>query len=648
MSKFHLFSFADDRHKLLDDLQKFEYVHFNQLKNQDDEELEHIAQNIEIPEKLIAIDEEIVKTKWAIDILNENVPEPGLIESLKTGRKKITLNEVYDRAQSFDFEGNYSKLSSYVNEIKALEQDISNIEPNIEDLYPWRSLQVPVSELDNMDQVKIITGFVPERFFPSLKEKARDLDYSYIEQISYSDKNHYILAITTKEEEAAFREVLQSSGFTNDRIKAEGLVHKEIDHWNKKVEEKKKEIKVVENRIKEEKDLLESFQIYEDYLNNLYIKEAAQENFLSLQSVDYIEGYIPTDKENEFTSVLTRILGNAYSLEISEAEKDDPDVPIILENKGFNKAFENMTKMYALPKYNEVDPTPLFAPFYAFFSGMMVGDAGYGLLVFLLTTFALSAFKLDDGKKNFVKFFRYISVFAIFWGLIYGSVFGGIIEMPALLDTSKDYIPMILVSLAFGAIHLFFSVGIRMYMDFRDKDFKAVLFDNIFWYLILIAAIILVADFLGDGLLPTTVVTIAKWVFGIMAVGIVLTAGRDAKSVGGKLGVGLYELYGISGWLGDFVSYLRLMALGLAGGFIGVAINIIVNMMVDSNIAVGAIGIIIFVVFHLFNIFLSYLSAYVHSARLTYVEMFNKFYEGGGIPFHKLVKDSKYFDLENK
>lgn len=648
MSKFHLFSFAEDRQQLLDDLQKFEFVHFNDLKTQEDEELEDIAKNIEIPEELIAIDEEIVKADWAIDLLDEYVEEPGMIESLRKGRKKVTLNEIYEKSRQFDFEGNYRKLSSYAREIKQLEQDVSNIKPKIEDLYPWRSLPVTVRDLNSLQEVEVFTGFVPERFYGLLKEKTRDLHYSYIEQISFLDKNHYILAITTKEEEAPFLEILQSSGFTRDSIKADGLVKDEIEKYNRQVEEKRKDMEKVEEKIKQEKGLLESFQMYKDYLNNLYIKKAAQENFLSLQTVDYIEGFVPTKKEEDFKRVLDSILGNSYFVDISEAEKDDPDIPIILENKGFSKAFENMTQMYALPKYNEVDPTPLFAPFYAFFSGMMVGDAGYGLIVFLLTTFALHAFNLDEGKKNFVKFFRYISVCAIFWGLIYGSVFGGIIEMPALIDTSKDYIPMILISLAFGAIHLFFSVGIDTYMNFRDKDYKAVLFDNIFWYLILIAAIILVANFLGDGIFPANIDTMAKWLFAAMAIGIILTAGREAGSLGGKLGVGLYELYGISGWLGDFVSYLRLMALGLAGGFIGVAINIIVGMMFDSNIAVGAIGIVIFVVFHLFNVFLSYLSAYVHSARLTYVEMFNKFYEGGGTPFHKLVKESEYFELENK
>ena len=98
--------------------------------------------------------------------------------------------------------------------------------------------------------------------------------------------------------------------------------------------------------------------------------------------------------------------------------------------------------------------------------------------------------------------------------------------------------------------------------------------------------------------------------------------------------------------LGDFVSYLRLMALVLSGSFLGLAINMIAGMLFESNILGKLFAIVIFVVFQLFNAFLSYLSAYVHTARLTYVEMFNKFYEGGGIPFKKMIENSDYFNID--
>ena len=129
---------------------------------------------------------------------------------------------------------------------------------------------------------------------------------------------------------------------------------------------------------------------------------------------------------------------------------------------------------------------------------------------------------------------------------------------------------------------------------------------------------------------------------------IVLFAGRAIKSWGGRIASGAYELYGITSWIGDFVSFLRLMALVLSGGFVAYSVNLIVKMMAGSGIGGLIGGIIVFVVFQLFNMFLSYLSAYVHSLRLIYVEMFNKFYEGGGIKFREMVEDTKFINIIRK
>lgn len=146
--------------------------------------------------------------------------------------------------------------------------------------------------------------------------------------------------------------------------------------------------------------------------------------------------------------------------------------------------------------------------------------------------------------------------------------------------------------------------------------------------------------------LNPVVATIAKWVMIAGMVGIVLTGGREAESVGGKLAAGAYELYGISSYVGDFVSYSRLMALGLSGGFIASAINMMVGMLSNSGIIGILLGVVVFVVGQLFNVFLSFLGAYVHTIRLTYVEFFGKFYEGGGKAFQMFRSSPKYINYK--
>ena len=129
---------------------------------------------------------------------------------------------------------------------------------------------------------------------------------------------------------------------------------------------------------------------------------------------------------------------------------------------------------------------------------------------------------------------------------------------------------------------------------------------------------------------------------------IFLFGGRKANNWCLRIASGTYELYVITSWIGDFVSFLRLMALVLSGGFVAYSVNLIVEMMAGDGIGGLIGGIIVFIVFQLFNMFLSYLSAYVHSLRLIYVEMFNKFYEGGGIKFREMVEDTDFINIIRK
>lgn len=163
------------------------------------------------------------------------------------------------------------------------------------------------------------------------------------------------------------------------------------------------------------------------------------------------------------------------------------------------------------------------------------------------------------------------------------------------------------------------------------------------WFMTLIGAIVLLA---GKGKLSTTAHNVFKWIMIVGMVGIVLFGARDSGSIGGRIAGGVYSLYGITSYVGDFVSYSRLMALGLSGGYIGYAANYICSMLVKGGIG-GIIGaVVVFVFFHLFNMFLTFLSGYVHSARLTYVEFFGKFYEGGGTAFKNFRSTPEYIEYK--
>lgn len=649
MSKFNLLAFDYDRSRLLKELQEFEYVHFNNLNDEKVQSVEEVSGN-ELLERvvpdteLLQAQEELQRVSWAIELLSKYEEKKSKLKAMKDGVQNYSFEEITEKGKDFDFKPIYAKLQDSQKIIDDAKQDIQNSKQRIEDLRHWDGLNIPVKDLYNIKRSFIQTGTIPNKSIEELKMELSSFEDVSLDEMSQEKDVYYVIFAGLRENRRRDMEVLRRHGFTPVTIGANNIVSEEISELSKVIQEKENEIKVEEEVLKGELDKLEDLKVYYEYVENQRLIEEAPENFRTSKKVNLIQGYVPTRLLNEFEDKLKQILGDRYSMEVEDAKKDDPNVPIILENGKFTGAFQGLTEMYSLPKYNEVDPTPLFAPFYAFFAGMMVGDLGYGLLLFILCIVGLKFFNLREDFKRNVKFFMFLSIPTMLWGLIYGSFFGIALPYKPLLDQTEDSMLIILISLILGGIHIFFALGIKAYMMIRDKDLKGAIFDVGFLYVVLISIILFAAS--GPLNLSPTVKNISKWVMIAGIVGIFLTAGRASKNWGVRLAVGLNEVYGLTGYIGDFVSYLRLMALGLAGGFIALAINIIVKMLFGGGI-VGIIGgIIIFVVFQLFNLFLSYLSAYVHSARLIYVEMFNKFYEGGGKAFKGLINKPKYFDLE--
>lgn len=644
MSKFNLLAFDYDRSSLLRELQDFEYVHFNDLNKTKDEDKQSILKKVIPDSTLLGVQEELQRANWSIETLSKYVEKKPKLQELKEGVRSYTYEEIVEKGKSFDFKSIYKKLETSQKVIDEAKQEIHNESQLVSDLKHWENLTIPVHTLYNLKRTSIQTGTVPTKYLEELKQDLTAYNDVSMDILSEYKGNAYAVFAGIPDNVRRDMETLRRHGFTPVTIGTNQVVSEEISKLSNSIDEKKSIIKEQEEVIKGSTDQLEDLKVFYEYLENQRLREEAVENFQRTKKLNLIQGYVPTRMVEEFKSTVSKILGQRYSLDIEDAEKGDPNVPIILENGKFAGAFQGLTEMYSLPKYSEVDPTPLFAPFYAFFAGMMVGDLGYGLLLFILCLVGLKFFNLRQDFKRNVKFFMFLSIPTMLWGLIYGSFFGISLPYRPLLSQTEDSMLIILVSLILGGIHIFFALGIKAYMLIRDKDIKGAIYDVGFLYLTLIGIILAAAS--GPAKLPEMAKNIGIGMMVVGMVGMFLTAGRASKSWGARLAIGLNEVYGLTGYIGDFVSYLRLMALGLAGGFIALAINIIVKMLFGGGI-VGIIGgVIVFVVFQLFNLFLSYLSAYVHSARLIYVEMFNKFYEGGGKAFKGLINKPKYFDLQ--
>lgn len=646
MSKFHLFILSKDKNELLKALQRQNLVNFNDLEVK--EEDQDFLSKVPVPQELVGLDETITNSKWAIDLLEKYETKPRMLESLKEGQKTYTVAELKKEAREFPFREKFSSLKSLDDRKNKVLQEIENMKTRVSELEPWSDVELRIDELKKFKDVKIIPGNIPDKFLEEFKKDVKNVEFADVILYDIKDKMSYAMVIYLDEEntEEEITELIRLHTFSQTDIKTKGNVREEISLLKEKIGEKENELNELEKGIKAFPSDLEGFRVLHDYLKQKRIRLIAENNFVSTEKVNIIEGYVPTESISELEELLKDVTGGDYYWTYEEASVEDKNVPIKLKNNKVVKNFEMLTEMYSMPQYGEIDPTPLFAPFYFIFSGIMIGDAGYGLLVFILTRLALKVLKLNDSTKKMVSFISYISVSSIIWGLIFGSFFGDAVELPALINPSEDYYLMIGMSLLLGGIHLFFALGIKAYMNIRDKKFLDAVYDVGFWYMAVIGAIVFIIAMSLK--LNSTITNIGKWSLILGLIGIVLTGGRTEDSVGAKLGWGLYSAYGITSYIGDFVSYLRLMALALAGAFIAIAVNMIVRMLFSGGIIGIIAGSIIFVIFQLFNAFLSYLSAYVHTARLTYVEMFNKFYEGGGRPFKEMIAKSEYFNIREE
>ncbi|WP_282929099.1 V-type ATP synthase subunit I [Anaerococcus sp. Marseille-Q7828] len=636
MDKFNLLAFDSDRENLLNILQDFNYVHFNDLVLENDEDY---LTEIRATKELAQIDESINKVDYVIKLIedyNKNLPE-----ELNTETSEMSIEEVNKKGSNFGFDLIYEKLRDLVTSREKLVNAKENLSSRVNDLSPWKDIDININKLYNSDRFFLETGTISSRFYQSLQEALveRGLDGSLVYKISERDGNYYVVAVSTLACKEEFEDVLREYGFSKVKIGADDNIATYLTSLNEQKDEKNTEIEKIDEQIRGMAKYLPDLYVYQSYVRNQRKKEESSENFLKTRQMNIIEGYVPSDMTSAFKADLDKTLGEKYILDVKEAEKEDPNVPIILKNNKLIEPYEGVVETYSLPKYSELDPTAIVAPFYTIFTGFMIGDLGYGLLGVIAILLALKLKKFPKSTEQTLKLFLRISISTCVFGFLFGSVFGGIIDVPfGWIDTTKDINTLIVMSLIIGGISLFFALGVKGYMAIRDGHPDGLFFDVISWYMAVGGAIAL----------ALTKSPIAKYVMIAGMVIIVLFAGRAIKSWGGRIASGAYELYGITSWIGDFVSFLRLMALVLSGGFVAYSVNLIVKMMAGSGIGGLIGGIIVFVVFQLFNMFLSYLSAYVHSLRLIYVEMFNKFYEGGGIKFREMVEDTKFINIIRK
>jgi len=589
------------------------------------------------------------EVKYCIDFLSNFKDKPK-----KSDKSLVTSDNVYDYKKlpslflQYDYKNIYIKCKELDDSLKNLKNRENHLKNLQEQLEEWKQLDIKVEDLEGTKNTKIIVGTLPSKDFISCLEEIIKIGKEIeIIKISENKKQCKITILSISEYYAFIKKILNKYNIDYfkaplDFSKTPQNILEDISKELKDIEEKRKNIFDISKKLYKENL---SLSIAFDYLSILKSKKDIERYIKQTEKVIIIEGWILKKDQNELKNILYK---KYKELEIvfSDPKKSD-DIPVALRNNRFVEPFESVTELYGIPKYKEFDPTPLFAPFYFIFFGMCLSDAGYGLVIAVLSYWALKKYKFEGMVKKFLGLFFLGGLSTFIMGAIMGSWMGDtlnylpenmlfikyfLIDTISLLDPIKDPMPLLLISLSLGVIQIYTGFIIKFIANIKEGKIKTGLMDQGSWLFLISGLLLFIITNTIDSLAKYENIT--KYIIWAGLLSVVITQGRSNKNIILKAAGGVLSLYDLIGYFSDILSYSRLFALGLSTAVLAVVVNTFVMLFKDIPIIGIFIAALIFIIGHLFNMLISGMGAFI------------KFYEGGGTPFRPFRVITKYIKVQ--
>ncbi len=609
----------------------------------------------------------VANAEQALNILNDYCGKDTNFLSAFAGRKPLSVNDyeifIDERSEMMQSAYRIISMDKRVSEIKG---EILKKRGEQIALRPWVSLPVPTDFSGTASTDCFIgsaQGEIPlHEIVAQVAEKAGDKGTGVdISCVSASKTQTCIFAVFLKEDKKLYTDIFAELSFSPPAVKTSIPPSELILQYDEEIQNSEREIEKLSKEIRTYAGVRNAMRFMIDYYTMRDEKYEVIGKLLQSPHAFVLTGYLPAGEEE----ALKHALRNYEAYLQFDAPGEEEETPVLLKNNAFAEPVESVVESYALPAKGEIDPTSATACFYYFLFGLMLSDAGYGALMVLACGGALLKFKnMERSMKKSLKMFLYCGISTTFWGLMFGSFFGDVIQVvsrtffgqevafkPIWFEPVKDPMRMLMFAFAVGIVHIFTGLALKLYSALKHRDYGTALYDVGFWYLLLVGLLILLcqsslfADISGMTMtFPAFVSALAVGMAAIGAVGILFTGGRESKNPVKRLLKGAYALYGVTSYLSDVLSYSRLLALGLATGIIATVVNQMGSMM-GGGIAGAIIFVVVFVVGHSINFSINLLGAYVHTNRLQFAEFFGKFYEGGGRKFNPFGIHTKYYQI---
>ena len=552
--------------------------------------------------------EDVSKTLVNLRSLLSKLPET------EDGVADRSLDEVQEKTRELE-----EKVEELEKEKDAIERQLDEIKEVQKTLRKLKGIELDFNDLKGTETLEIFIGKIDT-------QKIEESSYSYFN--IFEGKNASVVVYRADDE---FENLLTSAAsreITLPDINHDGSIEsliREKKQEKKGLEEKKQER---EDEIKEiSREWRGSLESAEQFLTEKVEKAEAPLKFATTDKAFIAEGWIPSESFEEAQEILC----NATEGKIHIEEEEGENPPVEHDNPSFVQPFESLTDLMSVPKYNEIDPSFVILLTFPALFGFMIGDAGYGLTSFIVF---LAGYKLVPAAQDIFKSLMWASMFTVIFGLAFGDAFGYVIfgpdhnalyaltgwgflqEIPILFHRAEHLSQVLPVAAAFGVFHVNMGFLLGFYNEYVNHGFIEAFLEKGSWVLLEISA--------------------AAFYFFGATVGAPLALVSVAMLYKGEGVEGIVEIPSL---ISNILSYLRVFGVAVAAVSLAKVVNGLAAPAFEAGTALGMVaGISILIFGHTFNTFIKIMEGFLQGIRLHYVEMFGKFYEGGGkkyAPFGK-------------
>lgn len=599
----------------------------------------------------------LMKTTGTIDFLHSvRKREKSLMKKIKglINPPAIEKKEV----DPIDAEELIKKVETILSEVesktKPLEEELNQLDSEKAELenahkvaLNLTNFNVDLADLTGSKHTSIVLGKISDASYQKFKDTIKDLtDQIEIFDTEAEEKEFKILIVITRKQYGE-KITSQLRKLEFERFEFAGVSGKPsevIQNSQSKIETIEKDRKQILNQLAEiSAQYKEDLSILKEQLEIEKQRSEIFSSFGQTKNTIMLEGWVPEKKLDTATSIIENSTEGHSIIDVTDPDVEKDDIPVHLDNPKFAKPYETFVHMYSTPTYREFDPTILMAIVFPFFFGFCLTDAGYGIINALL---GVVIYKGLGKNNNFMRSFGLILMACGAWAFILGMITNGFIgdffprwflggnPLPTtigLIDAFKHPEIILIVTIIVGLVHLNMGLIIGAYNNFVRGEKREAVGAQLVWILLEIGIVLAAVGYLFAGsmmwALPGGIVAIA-------AVGIMIYIN------------GAFGIMDLTGFLGNVLSYARLLALALSTGGIAMTVNILTGL-VDSMIPfVGIIiAIIIFIGGHIANLAFQSLGAFINALRLHYVEYFAQFYIGGSEKFRAFRTKRKLTDL---